>query len=36
MSLVKAVMQRHHFDIQLRDNNPGLCVCIYFPSAVTV
>lgn len=36
MSLVKAVMQRHHLDLQLHDNHPGLCVCIYFPSAITV
>ena len=32
MSLVKAVMQRHHLEIQLQDNNPGLCVSILFPT----
>jgi signal transduction histidine kinase len=31
MSLVKAVAQRHHLDLQLQDNDPGLCVCIRFP-----
>ncbi len=36
MSLVKAVMQLHHFDIQLCDNNPGLCIRILFPPSVTV
>lgn len=35
MSLVKAVMQRHHLDLQLQDNHPGLCVCIRFPPAAT-
>ena len=34
MSLVQAVMQRHALDIQLRDNQPGLCVCIRFPPAM--
>ncbi len=34
MSLVQAVMQRHHLDIRLQDNHPGLCVCIRFPPAV--
>ena len=35
MSLVQAVMQRHHLAIQLQDNQPGLCVCIRFPPAAT-
>ena len=35
MSLVKAVMQRHHLDLQLQDNDPGLCVSIRFPSTVS-
>ena len=35
MSLVQAVMQRHHLAIQLQDNQPGLCVCIRFPSVAT-
>ena len=33
MSLVQAVMQRHRLDLQLQDNQPGLCVRIRFPSA---
>jgi signal transduction histidine kinase len=32
MSLVQAVMQRHHLKLQLQDNQPGLCVNIHFPS----
>ena len=32
MSLVQAVMQRHHLDLQLEDNQPGLCVNIRFPN----
>ena len=32
MSLVRAVMQRHHLDLQLQDNQPGLCVRIRFLS----
>jgi signal transduction histidine kinase len=32
MSLVQAVMQRHHLKLQLQDNQPGLCVNIRFPS----
>jgi signal transduction histidine kinase len=35
MSLVKAVTQRHHLDLQLQDNAPGLCVCIRFPRAAS-
>ena len=32
MSLVQVVMQRHHLKLTLTDNNPGLCVHIYFPA----
>lgn len=32
MSLVQAVIHRHHLDLQLQDNHPGLCVRIRFPS----
>ena len=32
MSLVQAVMQRHHLKLQLQDNQPGLCVNIRFPA----
>jgi signal transduction histidine kinase len=35
MSLVQAVMQRHHLDLQLHDHHPGLCVSIHFPATVT-
>jgi len=31
MSLVQAVMQLHHLDIELQDNNPGLKVAITLP-----
>lgn len=33
MSLVQAVMQRHHLELTLQDNHPGLCVNIRFPNA---
>ena len=34
MSLVQAVMQRHHLALELQDNQPGLCVNIRFPNSV--
>ena len=34
MSLVQAVMQRHHLALKLQDNQPGLCVNIHFPNVV--
>lgn len=33
MSLVQVVMQRHHLDLKLTDNKPGLCVTICFPAS---